>query len=159
MHERMKHIRLIKVKTGPEVLQYFFDNVVLQMPYLVQLKLQSVPLSRVNLTDTIGKHSTSLELLDLQDCQLSISQLDSITTILLEGFDELHSLNLSFNMAKEKSGRIVHNLCSLIEKESKLNHLKVSYMALGFDACQSICSAASKSASLCALHISGNQLS
>lgn len=45
------------------------------MPYLTQLKLQGVSLARQSLTTAmitaLNKHKNFLELLDLQDCQLS----------------------------------------------------------------------------------------
>ena len=100
-----------------------------------------------------------MELLDLQDCKLSGSQLEKITGTLKESFGELRSLNLSFNPAKEKGGSFLTNLCSMITKRSKLNHLNLSNMALDFDACSNVMTAVSKSESLCGLHMSGNQLS
>ena len=59
-------------------------------------------------------------------------------------------------MAKEKGGRVLGNLENVIKRKSKLNHLNLSYMALGFDACQTLMTAVSESESLCALHMSGN---
>ena len=59
-------------------------------------------------------------------------------------------------MAKEKDGSILNNLCNVIKCKSKLNHLNLSYMALGFDAAQTIMTAVSVSENLCVLHISGN---
>jgi len=44
-------------------------------------------------------------------------------------------------------------------QKSKLNHLNLSQMALPFSAILCITEAAAKSKSLCALHLSGNQVS
>ena len=74
-------------------------------------------------------------------------------------FKQLHSLNLSFNLAKDTSPEFLENLVKMMTYKTKLNHLNVSYMALGFNMCQTVVTAASQSMSLCALHISGNQLS
>ena len=54
---------------------------------------------------------------------------------------------------------MVAGLIELINlPESKLNHLSLSYMWIGFKGCQQLTEAVAKSDSLCALHISGNRL-
>ena len=72
MAERLSQISLIKLKTGPEALTYFFQEVIGEMPYLTQLKLHGISLSRSEVTDemlhALDKHKDHLELLDLQDC-------------------------------------------------------------------------------------------
>ena len=54
---------------------------------------------------------------------------------------------------------LVTNICALLlMTDSKLNHIALSYMHLGYKASSTIVQAASKSETLCALHMSGNKL-
>ena len=132
------------------------------MPNLTQLKLQGICLSQVQVTDDLimglENHKAKLELLDLQDCQITAPQMTSITQALLD-FTGIHSLDLSYNRINHINEKLMANLCEIINKPSKLNHVSFSYMALGFKACQKIVTAAAQSPSLCALHISGNKMS
>ena len=66
---------MIKVRSSPETLHSFFDTVILELPYLTQIKLQGLSLNRLETTDklmeVLNKHKRYLELLDLQDCKMS----------------------------------------------------------------------------------------
>lgn len=67
----LSQIRLIGIKTSPEVLSHLFTTSLPQMQNLTQLRLKGIPLITKELSDDlvtgILKHKDHLELLDLQD--------------------------------------------------------------------------------------------
>lgn len=82
----------------------------------------------------LEKHKERLELLDLQDTQLTNSQLQRVTEDLKE-FKVIHSIDFSYNSVRDATETLVSNLCSLVTSLSKLNHLSLSYMSFDFKTC------------------------
>ena len=70
-HVQLSQIRLIKVRTSPEVLTHLFSSCLAKMPNLLQLKLKGIYLGSNEIIEELIKglktHAEQLELLDLQD--------------------------------------------------------------------------------------------
>ena len=73
----------------------------------------------------------------MKETNLTGVQLEKITEE-LKMFKEIHTLNLAYNTARDASETLITNICDKLKGESKINHLSLSFMALGFKACCTI---------------------
>ena len=114
----LSHLRLIKVKTSPDVMSLLFQSCLPEMKNLTQLKLQGIPLGPNEVTDelilALEKHTLRLELLDLSDTTLTLQQLEQLTEAVKQ-LKALHSLDLSYNSVRDVTQTLVSNLCDLLQ--------------------------------------------